>query len=155
MATMSITELRAERADLQRTEQRLSYERRLVQGRIDILRAELLARAEHREEAGDIAARLAAVLTDRATAGGGDPLGVTSLRVDVPEGSEGLFDDQPADLSTLELDELDRLATELEARERDLSEQRREIFAAIDRLAAELADRYRHEDVPVSELLDG
>lgn len=154
MATMSITELRAERADLQRTEQRLSYERRLVQGRIDILRAELLARAEHREEAGDIAARLSAVLTDRAAAGSG-PLGVTSLSVDVPDGSEGLFDDQPADLSALDLDALDALATDLESRERDLSEQRREIFAAIDRLAAELADRYRADDVPVAELLEG
>lgn len=155
MATMSIAELRAERADLQRTESRLSYERRLVQGRIDILRAELLARAEHREEAGDIARRLAAVLTDRASTGGGDPMSVTSLSVTVPDGSEGLFDDQPADLSTMDLDELGRLAEELEARERELSEQRREVFAAIDRLAAELADRYRSEDVPVAQLLDG
>ncbi len=152
---LSIAELRAERADLRRTESRMSYERRLLQGRIDIVRAELLSRSEGAgDTAMNLADRLAVVLTDR-DEHHGDPMTVTTLRVDVPEGSEGLFDDQPSDLTVLSIEDLEALALDLEAHEVVLSAQRREIFAAIDRLASELADRYRSGDVPVAQLLDG
>lgn len=155
LSDLSVAELRAERADLRHTEARMSYERRLLQGRIDILRAELLSRSDESDDnAMSLAQRLAIVLTDRDEVRG-NPMTVTTLRVDVPEGSEGLFDDQPSDLTVLSMEELKALAIDLEAHEVILSGQRREIFAAIDRLAAELADRYRAGDVPVAQLLDG
>lgn len=155
MPELSIAELRAERAELHRTESRLSYERRLLQGRIDIVRAELVSRSDGDGDAAmNLAQRLAVVLTDREETRG-DPMTVTTLRVDVPEGSEGLFDHHPSDLTVLTIEELETLAVDLEAHEVVLSAQRREIFGAIDSLAQELADRYRTGDVPVAQLLDG
>lgn len=153
LADLSVAELRQERADLRRTESRLSYERRLVQGRIDVLRAELTSRAPGSERAGSLADRLAVALTDRDEREA-DAATVTTLRIDVPQGSEGHFDESLVDYPAASLKELEELAVTLEAQEAGLSAQRRDVFAALDRLVAELADRYR-EDVPVRELLGG
>lgn len=154
LAHLGVAELRQERAELRHMEARLSYERRLVQGRIDVLRAELQRRADGDDRAGSLADRLAVALTDRDLREIDAGMETTTLRVDVPEGSEGHFDDTVVDHATMTLAELGDLAVTLEAQEGDLSVQRRDVFAALDRLVAELADRYR-EDIPVGELLGG
>src|SRR3954467_14132654 len=56
LATLSLPELRTLRRDAQQDEADLSYVRRLLQGRIDILRAELLRRSP--TGAGSLLARL-------------------------------------------------------------------------------------------------
>lgn len=150
---LSVQELRDERADLRHTEARLSYERRLVQGRIDLLRAEL-ARRDDEAGAGALADRLAVVLTDRENRDVATTA-VPALATAVPDGSEGHFDQAPVDLAALDLGELGELAATLESQERELSRQRRDVFGALDALAAELSDRYRRDDVPVAQLLDG
>src|SRR6058998_1617416 len=62
LATLSLPELRTLRRDAQRDEADLSYVRRLLQGRIDILRAELLRRSP--TGAASVVERLSEILTD-------------------------------------------------------------------------------------------
>ena len=53
LVTLSDDELRALIADLKKEEDELSYRRRLLHGKIDILRAELVARLQKSVEGGE------------------------------------------------------------------------------------------------------
>ena len=53
LTTLSDDELRSVIAELKKEEDELSYKRRLLHGRIDILRAELVARLQKSVEGGD------------------------------------------------------------------------------------------------------
>jgi hypothetical protein len=53
LAALSDEELKSLIDDLQREEQEVSYRRRLLHGKIDILRAELVARLQQQEGAGE------------------------------------------------------------------------------------------------------
>ncbi len=52
LASLSDKELKSFIDDLQREEQEVSYRRRLLHGKIDILRAELVSRLQQQEGAG-------------------------------------------------------------------------------------------------------
>ena len=54
LASLSDTELKGLIDDLTREEQEVSYRRRLLHGKIDILRAELVNRLRAKREAGDM-----------------------------------------------------------------------------------------------------
>ncbi len=53
LATLSDADLKALIDDLQREEQEVSYRRRLLHGKIDILRAELVSRLQRQVGAGE------------------------------------------------------------------------------------------------------
>ncbi len=53
LATLSDVDLKALIDDLQHQEQEVSYRRRLLHGKIDILRAELVSRLQRQEGAGE------------------------------------------------------------------------------------------------------
>jgi hypothetical protein len=53
LATLSDSDLKGLIDDLQREEQEVSYRRRLLHGKIDILRAELVARLQRQVGAGE------------------------------------------------------------------------------------------------------
>jgi hypothetical protein len=53
LATLSDADLKALIDDLQHQEQEVSYRRRLLHGKIDILRAELVSRLQKQEGAGE------------------------------------------------------------------------------------------------------
>jgi hypothetical protein len=65
LATLSDSDLKELIDDLQREEQEVSYRRRLLHGKIDILRAELVARLQRQVGAG--ASPLSEVDVDRLT----------------------------------------------------------------------------------------
>jgi hypothetical protein len=73
LASLSDAELKALIDDLQREEQEVSYRRRLLHGKIDILRAELVSRLQRQEGAGEgpltevDVDKLAAILAGKAT----------------------------------------------------------------------------------------
>ena len=73
LAALSDDELKSLIEDLQREEQEVSYRRRLLHGKIDILRAELVARLQRQEGAGEgplsevDVDKLAAILAGKAT----------------------------------------------------------------------------------------
>jgi hypothetical protein len=65
LATLSDSDLKKLIDDLQREEQEVSYRRRLLHGKIDILRAELVARLQRQVGAGE--SPLSEVDVDRLT----------------------------------------------------------------------------------------
>jgi hypothetical protein len=78
LASLSDAELKALIDDLQREEQEVSYRRRLLHGKIDILRAELVSRLQRQVGAGESPLsevdvdKLSAILAGKATPPAGD-----------------------------------------------------------------------------------
>ncbi len=142
-------ELRTKRDLAEQAEGRVSYSRRILQGRIDLLRGE----AENRDGGDDLLGRLSAMLADR---GGGprDPVTVRIPRtIAPPEAGDTDADAEVLHLGDLDDDALRDLATRYADLERQLSGLRRQLFDVIDRLQAELAERYRSGATSVTELL--
>jgi hypothetical protein len=73
LATLSDADLKALIDDLQQQEQEVSYQRRLLHGKIDILRAELVSRLQQQVGAGESPLsevdvdKLSAILAGKAT----------------------------------------------------------------------------------------
>ena len=73
LATLSDADLKALIDDLQQQEQEVSYQRRLLHGKIDILRAELVSRLQQQVGAGEsplsevAVDKLSAILAGKAT----------------------------------------------------------------------------------------
>lgn len=164
LTTIPIERVRAMRADCQAVENALSYVRRLAQGRLDIVGAEL----ERRREGGDPAnlreliGRLPDILADRVHGGGGGggfgrPPSDLSTD-DIVATFSGELDEimspaavgSVAELSDAELEAIrDRLATF----ERATSERRHAMHDVIDTLQAEITRRYRTGEATVDTLL--
>lgn len=153
-------QLRSMRAECEEEEQGLSYARRVLQGRLDILRAELLRReGEGDEQAESLLARLPDILGhDHAAT---DPLQARATRVGVPtlaeeygEAVDAIVDESKLrSVPDLPPEELEDLIDRLAEHERHLSSLRSQIFDRIDRIRDELAARYRDGRASISELL--
>ncbi len=150
LAARDADELRAMRAEAQQVEAKLSYLRRLVQGRLDIVSAELERRAGG-AAADDLSALvdlLPQILADRGRAPGPGRM-PTNL---VPPDDDDLTDELDAisnlgALPDLSIAELEEVSQRLKGLERTVSARRRAMFGVIDALQAELASRYEHGDV--------
>jgi anti-sigma-K factor RsiG len=155
LAGLSLDEVRVRRAEADQEEVDLSYARRLLQGRIDILRAE----QQRRRGEGPLAAPLRGdaaivealkrILTDepRPANGGGRHLGVQPSRVGEHrrEAERAVADVGGSDLAAMDdfrlAEALDSL-TDVEAR---VSRSRRQVQNVVDQLTAEIARRYQLE----------
>jgi hypothetical protein len=157
---LPIERVRAMRAECQLLENSLSYVRRLAQGRLDIVGAEL----ERRREGGDprdlseLIGRLPDILADRWQAGGlGRPpqeLNAEDLATEfTAEVDRILSPDAVGSVAELPDTELERVRGELEAYERRTSGRRHDLHSIIDELQAEIARRYRSGEASVDSLL--
>ncbi len=159
-----LDELRARKAEAEQEETDLSYARRLVQGRLDLLRAEHEAR--ERGEAGlagrppgestdaELAERLAKALADppRQSRGIGRHLaGLRPSRVgeNRREAERAVADVGGSDLAHLSDPELAGAMDHLADVESRLSRSRRKVQNVVDRLTGEIARRYQAGHVPV------
>ena len=142
----SIEELRAKHAECVELETEVSYVRRLTQARIDILEAEV----ERRSNGGsleELISRLPEILADSGPRG--NPASSRlPLQMAPEQDSEWApaleqFDGVLANLPTLDEAELQDAIAGLRALEREVSDQRRELFAVIDRIDVSLADQLR------------
>lgn len=124
----------------------LSYIRRLLQGRIDIVDAELRRRAPGGENI-SIVEQLAKILADdsRSTRGVGRHLQVEPSRVDEHRrGVEAIVADAVlSDVGARSDDELTSSLERLRAYEREVSALRGQVQQVADALTAELGRRYR------------
>ena len=153
-------ELRAMRAECQEVETGLSYARRLVQGRLDIAEAERASRARgERADAAELVAHLPEILADRMRAPGVGRL--PQLMAPGEVGDELAAElDRIADGATLAAlgdlpdDEIDRIVARLSELEQRTSARRRELFARIDAISAEMTSRYRTGAASVDTLLE-
>ena len=150
----SVAELRALRAECQSVETKLSYLRRLVQGRLDIVSGER-QRRQGGGEPGDMAGlieRLPEILSDRirgpgtgrlpATLEPGELSGTLVDRLNAIGDSDGASDDL-----------LEAAAIALTELEGEVSSFRRAMFDRIDRVESELTARYRDGTAHVDDLL--
>lgn len=150
------TDLRSRRDECRELEAEFSYARRLLQGKIDIMAAELKRRAGGGEPAmGDLVSRLPSILADEPRTGGATRL----LESDLPRNA-GKFRRHTerlatglAHIETSTPEELTAIVEELAAEERKVSEDRRRAQTIIDGLNAELVRRYRKGDEDPSALL--
>lgn len=156
LGSLELAEVRALREDAEQEETDLSYLRRLLQGRIDIVRAELDRRAGRAD--GDLVESLPRILADepRAEARGlGRHSAVEPSRLDAHRRRvEALVADVNLDDVRARTDaELEQALATYEAEERSQSDTRRAVQRVVDACSAEIARRYRDGEAEVSDLL--
>jgi hypothetical protein len=155
LPALPLTELRSRRAEAEQEEADLSYLRRLLQGRIDIIRAELSRRGG--DGATSLVDQLPQILAEsRAPSRGlGRHLSVEPSNPDSHRRHvEALVAD--VDLSNVgdrSDDELRGALSTLEREEHDVSAVRRRVQEVADTFVAELSRRYRDGEADVASLL--
>lgn len=134
----------------------LSYIRRLLQGRIDIVEAELRRRAPGGDEV-SLVDQLAKILADdtRSTRGTGRHLSVEPSRVaEHRRDVERIVADAVlSDVSARSEEELSEALERLRDYEREVSSLRRRVQEVADTLTAELGRRYREGVADPSDVL--
>lgn len=158
---LPVDDVRARRSECQEVETGLSYARRLVQGRLDIIHAELERRGSGgRSDASELVDRLkeGEILGEHER-----PAGFGRLPTVMAPGHEGddfvaeidaaAHEDDLAGLPELSDEEVAAFAERLGALERSLSDRRREVFDRIDALQAEIVRRYKSGALTPDQLL--
>ena len=152
----SMAEVRRLRRQAEQEEINLSYTRRLLQGRLDIVRRELQRRAEH--DGRSLVDLLPEILAEK---GRGPAHGLgrhQTVQPHAPEEYEAWVNSltkgiDVAAISDLSDAKLEKAARALADAESDLSERRRGVQQVMDGLAAELGRRYRDGEADVAALL--
>jgi hypothetical protein len=145
---LDLEELRSRRQLAVDVEKELSYYRRLLHGRMDLLRFERRRRSG--EESRSLIESLAEILSDPSRGEGHDPRR-TILDTDLPplpetgrrEVDAVLGDDVLANVDTVDDAGLVEALETVEAIEREISEKRQRVQQVADLLAAQIAERYR------------
>jgi hypothetical protein len=154
LADLDLDELRSRRREAEQEEADLSYVRRMLQGRMDILRAELSRRAGGGDK---IVEHLSAVLADSARSdhGLGRYLRVEPSRVDEHrrQVEQIIADVGVSDVEHHTDDELRESLGRLEGFEAGISEDRQSVQTVMDALTAEVAARYKSGAASVDDLL--
>jgi hypothetical protein len=155
---LPMDEVRTLRREAEQEETDLSYLRKLLQGRLDILRAEL-ARRSGEESESDLVEALPHILADEGATpsprGLGRHIAVEPSRADSHRRHvEALVAD--VDLSNPSAHDdvsLQRAVDVLEREEQQVSDKRRAVQTVMDACTAEITRRYREGDADVSDLL--
>ena len=159
LAARSTAEVRSMRAETQEEEALLSYERRMLHGRLAILKKELERRANG-GDASSLLELLPSILSDQDQRGpsrGSLPLTDPNLDFAHPHRrvTKLVSDDTIANLPALDEADIRRIVGELEAAEHDVSGQRRPLLDVLDSLNKELARRYQSGEADPSDVLTG
>ena len=155
----SLADVRAKRDAATEVESGLSYVRRIVQGRLDIVVAEQNHR-EHGERAdvSDLVEELPSILSGNVHAPGLGRLPTVMAPGKLDEALEQRLEEilpasRLADLPGVDDADLSKVAEELKAFERTVSDQRGSVFKVLDQLEAEIVRRYRDGEASVDSLL--
>jgi hypothetical protein len=149
--------VREMKAECEKEEAVLSYERRLLHARLDIMRDELQRRGAG-GEAPDIVERLTRVLTDeRRPSRGAFPKDVPIEPIDRPRRrvEKLISDDTLARLPDLAEGEIGDLIGAIESVEGELSADRRKVQDVLDAINAEIVRRYRSGGTPPPQAVAG
>ena len=157
-----VSELRQLRSECQAVETQLSYLRRMVQGRHDIVAGEIERRRGGGDplDVSDLVDRLPSILADRIHAPGPGRLPASmepgELTGRLAEQLDAITDAVPIESPGDAADAaLDQVAEQLHALEQEVSGFRRQLFERIDTLQAEITRRYRDGDAQVDDVLSG
>lgn len=160
LAARSLDDVRSMRATCQAVETGVSYLRRLVQGRLDIVGVELQRRREGGDP-GDLAtliSRLPEILADHTRAPGSGRLPQLMAPGEIDPALSAKLDaldegHDVASLPTLSDEALGELRERLSELEHEVSGVRRQLFDRLDTLQAEITRRYRSGEASVESLL--
>ncbi|TDT24043.1 hypothetical protein EV562_11967 [Streptomyces sp. BK208] len=164
LTALSLPELRTLRRDAQREEADLSYVRRLLQGRIDILRAELAGRGSASPSSvvttaatGSVVERLSEILADAPARQRSSARHVTLATPRSEEcrrlAAEMLGEVELSDLTARTDLELTAGMGRLVRYEQQVSRSRQRLQRTADGCGAEIARRYREGEAQVDDLL--
>jgi hypothetical protein len=155
---LPLDDLRTKRALCDRLDTEYSYYRRQIHGRMDILAFEL------RRRSGEEDRSLIEALPEILAGPGGEEPAPTGRQITVKlpelpdigrrEIDRILEDDFLAHLPELSGEDLEVIQAQLTEAEHEVSEDRRIVFEAFERLQAELTRRYRDGLADADELLD-
>lgn len=133
----------------------LSFERRLLQGRMDILRAELARRSGGSEAT--LVELLPGILTADRPAPGRGALPAKEPSIDFDQSRRRverlISDDTLANLESLSAEDIERIVGSLVETEREISDGRREVQRVLDAISAEIARRYKSGEADPADLL--
>lgn len=143
---ISLDELRGRRRLCDETENELSYYRRMLHGRMDLLAFEL--RRRRGEETRTLLEALPEILADSGSAGSAAGRPTRVMLPTLPDVRRRLIDraledDFLARLAFVEQDELLEIQRLLVETESEISDQRKAVQGVFDQLQAELTRRYR------------
>ena len=154
LGALRLPELRTLRRESQRDEADLSYVRRLLQGRIDILRAEL---ARRRGPEAPVVDRLSEILADAPSPQRSSARHVTLSTPRSAEyrrlAAETLAEVELSDLDARTDEELHTAMGRLVRYEQQVSRRRQRLQRTADDTSAEIARRYREGEAQVDDLL--
>ncbi|MFB7557571.1 RsiG family protein [Streptomyces brevispora] len=154
LRALRLPELRTLRRDAQRDEADLSYVRRLVQGRIDILRAE---QARRRDPESPVVDRLSEILADAPSLHRSSARHVTLSTPRSDEyrqlAAETLAEVELSDLDARTDEELHTAMGRLVRYEQQVSRRRHRLQRTADDCGGEIARRYRDGEAQVDDLL--
>ncbi|WP_371777037.1 ABC transporter substrate-binding protein [Streptomyces sp. NBC_01438] len=154
LGALRLPELRTLRRDSQSDEADLSYVRRLVQGRVDILRAEL---ARRRDPESPVVDRLSEILADAPSLHRSSARHVTLSTPRSDEyrqlAAETLAEVELSDLDARTDEELHTAMGRLVRYEKQVSRRRHRLQRTADDCSAEIARRYRDGEAQVDDLL--
>jgi hypothetical protein len=159
VTALAMDDLRTKRAECQALEVGLSYQRRMAQGRLDIVAAEQRRRAEGGDPPSDddLVRNLAATLADRQRPPGNGRLpqlmAPEAAEVDTAELDAIAGPGTLARLPEQADDVLAALVERLSSYEHEVSARRRSLHERIDALQAEITRRYRTGEATVETLL--
>jgi len=156
LGTLSLAELRERRADAEQEEIDLSYLRRLVHGRLDILRAERARRSG--TASGNVIDDLSEILADDR---GDGPRGLGRHSTLAPSRADEhrrrveamVADVTLSDVGSMSDEQLDRVLDLFTTEERRVSDLRGAVQRVMDACGAEITRRYRDGEADVGELL--
>ncbi len=158
---IDVDDLRARRAEAEQEETDLSYARRLLHGRVDLLRAEQRARADGTAsqpmDTEALVASLARTLAD--PPGPSRGLGRHGLVEPSRVGEHrraaeaAVADPALSNLSAMTDDELEQAVQRLDSLQRGVGDQRAAVQHAADALSQELGRRYREGVLDVKDVL--
>lgn len=156
LAAAALPDLRVWRREAQQEEAELSYLRRLLQGRIDILRAELTSRSAPETPLLD---RLPEILADGPSQFRSSARHVT-LGTPTSEKYRKLADEMLGDVELSDPgartdDELHAAMALLVRHEQEVSRRRRRLQATVDGCSGEITRRYREGEAHIDDLLSG
>jgi hypothetical protein len=157
LAKLDLAEVRGRRDDAAQEETDLSYLRRLLHGRIDIVKAEQKRRLEGGSSS--VVERLAEILADNVV--GTVPSGSGRHQPLEPSRAEAhrrhvealVSDTDLSDVSSLPDERLDLALRTYAAEEESVSKRRREVQKVVDALNDEIGARYRAGSASVDTLL--
>lgn len=150
-----IGELRRMRAEVEQIEAEASFARRLLHGKLDILRAELARRTDGESSQGDLVSNLPSILADSSGSPGRPPrVLLPAAAVEQRRRVESLASSTLlSKLTEFDSEEIKKIEQRLQEAEQQVSAERKRIQGVLDVLRAELVRRYRSGEADPTVLL--